>query len=192
MKITINKTLLTLGLTIISLAVFVLPVNAQCMDGWIPSILQTYICNSSPEQFVQSRIRALFSIAVGILILLAIAMGLRMALKLITSGGKDSKKQEAFDGIKAILLGIASIFLIMLAIPLVLGYFGFSFKDMSSGILICTAAPDGAGCYACMNKGIGNNAQICSTCDSNTDSVIPYPATDNGTQSGNTTCKSNF
>jgi hypothetical protein len=188
MKIFTNKIISALGLTLFSLAFFAIPVNAQCVSSWIPDILQTYICNGNPEQFIEYRIRALFAIAVGVIILVAIAMGLRMSLKLITSGGQDAKKQEAFDGIKAIFLGIASIFVILLAIPLVLGYFGFKFEDMSTGILICTRAPQGAGCYACMNKSLKSattdNAQICAVCDSNSNATIAYPATSNGSNRG--------
>lgn len=156
--------------------------HAECVDMWIPDVIQGYICNPNPEMFAESRIRALFIIAVGIIMLVAIAMALKMSFKLITSGGKEDKQQEAFDGIKAIFLGIMFIFVIMLAIPITLGFFGFNYKDMTSGMLICVRAPQSAGCYACLNKnnsiGDVNNASLCSICDKNPNAAIPYPVTD--------------
>ncbi|MBP9759053.1 hypothetical protein KBD45_05130 [Candidatus Dojkabacteria bacterium] len=169
---------------------------AECGGNWIPEVIQTYICNPNPELVAESRIRALFFIAIGVIILTAIVMTLRMGLKLIMSGGKEEKEREAFDGIKAIFVGIILLFVILLAIPIVLGFFGVKFNDMTSGMLICVKAPQSAGCYACMNKNLSNdgisNSDLCSICEKNSSSIINSPARSDGTSAGTINCTDKF
>lgn len=180
----------------VSLYIFTVPVSAQCAENWLPEVIQEYVCNPNPEQFAESRVRALFTIAVGVIILVAIAMALRASFKLITSGGDKDKMDDAFNGVKAIFLGIASIFLIMLAIPLVLGFFGYDFNQMSSGLLICVRAPESAGCYACMHKELENeelsNRNLCSICDQDSSQTINTPLTETLTSNGYVNCTEPF
>lgn len=183
-------------LTITFFVSFASNTYAQCAGSWLPEVIQNYICNPNPELVAESRIRALFFIAVGVIILTAIVMTLRMALKLIMSGGKEEKEKEAFDGIKAIFVGIIFLFVILLAIPIVLGFFGVKFNDMTSGMLICVKAPQSAGCYACMNKNLSNdgisNSVLCGICDRDSNSIINYPAKSDGTSAGTISCTDKF
>lgn len=151
-------------------------VSAQADCSWLPPFLCNLVANDNPVPVIEARIRAAFFIAIGVIILVAVAYGLYNAYKYIKSGGGDGM-EEANKGMRAILFGIGSIFVILLGIAAVLIFFGANFLQVWLAPA-CIAKPDGMGCYACQNQGEGANKTLCATCNKNpngTDCVAPAP-----------------
>lgn len=148
--------------------------------AWLPPFLCTLVANDNPTVVIEARVRAAMFIAIGIIVLVAIAYGLYNAYKYIKSGGGDGM-EEANNGMRAILFGIGSIFVILLGIAAVLIFFGANFLQVWLAPS-CIAAPDGAGCYACQNQGEGANADTCRICNTNpnTTSISVVPTSDRG------------
>lgn len=169
MKTTLTKFALT------SLFLVVLTTNVSAQEcPWLPGFLCTLISNDDPTAVIETRIRAGMFIAVGIIILIAIAYGLYNAYKYIKSGGGDGMS-EANQGMQGILYGTGSIFVILLGIAAVLIFFGANFMQVFLSPA-CISAPDGAGCYACQNQKVVNggidNATACQICNSDSNGTV--------------------
>lgn len=144
--------------------------------SWLPEFLCNLVATDDAVSVIETRIRAAFFIAVGIIILVAVAYGLLNAYKYIKSGGGDGM-EEANKGNQAILYGIGSIFVIVLGIAAVLIFFGANFMDVFLSPA-CIGAPDGAGCQACQNRnnatlnpGTGTASDLCTRCNNNPNSA---------------------
>jgi hypothetical protein len=147
--------------------------------AWLPPFLCNLVANDNPVTDIEVRIRVAFFIAIGVIILIAIAYGLYNAYKYIKGGGEGM--EDANKGMRAILFGIGSIFVILLGIAAVLLFFGANFLQVWLAPS-CIAAPDGAGCYACQNQGEGANADTCRICNTNpnTSGITVAPPSDTG------------
>ncbi len=147
---------------------------AEC--SWLPDFLCNLVGTSSPVTVIETRIRAAFFIAIGAIILIAIAYGLYNAYKYIKSGGGDGM-EEASKGMRSILFGIGSIFVIILGIAAVLLFFGANFIDVTLAPT-CISYPDGAGCYSCQNQKVGTvdprpNKVACDLCNKSPNASTP-------------------
>ncbi len=132
---------------------------AEC--SWLPDFLCTLVANENPVTVIEARVRAAFFIAIGAIILIAIAYGLYNAYKYIKSGGGDGM-EEANKGMRSILFGIGSIFVILLGIAAVLIFFGAPFiTSMLSPV--CISYPLSMGCKACQT----NDEATCTRCNKN-------------------------
>jgi len=146
--------------------------------SWLPSFICDLVSSDDAVGVIEARIRAAFFIAIGVIVLIAIAYGIFNAYKYIKSGGGDGMK-DANSGMQGILFGIGSIFVIILGIVAVLLFFGAKYFEVMLAPS-CINSPAGIGCFACQNQGLGvvaasnmtMNQSACNTCNNNPNSEV--------------------
>jgi hypothetical protein len=105
--------------------------------------------------FITTRAQFAIYFVLGLIILVAVAYSIMAGIKYIRSEGDPGKIEEAQKSIKAILMGIAAIFVGIIGIVLVMVIFGSS---LPTGGLpqVCLSAGESVGCKYYNNSGIDN------------------------------------
>lgn len=103
--------------------------------------------------FITTRAQFAIYFVLGLIILVAVAYSIMAGIKYIRSEGDPGKIEEAQKSIKAILMGIAAIFVGIIGIVLVMVIFGSS---LPTGGLpqVCLSAGESVGCKYYNNNGI--------------------------------------
>lgn len=106
--------------------------------------------------FITSRAQFGIYLVLGAIILVAVVYSIMAGIKYIRSEGDPGKIEEAQKSIKAILMGIAAIFVGIIGIILVYVVFGQSIVTPSLP-QVCLSAGDSVGCKEYYNNGIDND-----------------------------------
>lgn len=121
------------------------------------------------SQYITSRVQFVLVLALGGIVLVAVAYALMAAFKYVRSEGESGKMEEAQKSIKAIFIGIAAMIIAVVGIVLVFAVFGAKPADPAL-YQTCINAPTSAACTSCKESGyVANNK--CAKCE---DAITKY------------------
>jgi hypothetical protein len=134
------------------------------------------ICASS---YITSRVQFVLVLALGGIVLVAVAYALLAAFKYIRSEGESGKMEEAQKSIKAIFIGIAAMLIAIIGIVLVFAIFGAQQANPEL-LQTCINAPLSKACKNCNEE--GSAGALCSACENAINNYCsgPGPSKDGG------------
>lgn len=137
-----------------TLALVAVPVNAQnLLPSGLKSIFDLFGRDGTGvASFARDRITLALTLALGLIILVAVVYSLIAAFKYIQSQGDPGKIEEAQKAIKAIFMGIAAMLIGIVGVVLVYVFFGASGGDASL-YQTCISQPGSVGCKSCQQAG---------------------------------------
>lgn len=113
--------------------------------------------------FITSRIRLVVAIMLIALVLFSIVYALMASFKYVRSQGDPGQIEEAQKAIKAIWMGVASLFISIIGMVLVINIFG---SQLPTTIYeTCIIAPQSEGCAVCEDEGDDDESNLCSFCE---------------------------
>jgi len=119
------------------------------------------VCAST---YIESRIQFILILALGGIVLVAVAYALIAAFKYIRSEGVEGKMEEAKKTITSIFIGIAAMMVAIVGIVLVFAIFGA--RQANPELLqTCINAPLSAACADCRISGSGGATSKCAICE---------------------------
>lgn len=112
--------------------------------------------------FITSRVQLFFVLALIVLILAAVIYTIMAAFTYVRSQGESGKIEEAQKSIKAVWMGLASLFVGIVGMVLVFVFFNVAFPSTVQ-YETCLLAPGSEGCTVCKDDGIveGNLCDFC-------------------------------
>lgn len=162
------KTKLLVAQIFITVTALFFPVSvfAQSDTNLLPDSLQKFIDTLQKQGFAvyfSSRIRTALTIALALLILVAVVYALLASFKYIQSQGDPGKIEEAQKAIKAIFYGIAALFVGIIGIVLVNLFIG---STTETPVLYesCFQAPGSTACDVCTADG-DDGSNLCYRCE---------------------------
>jgi len=132
--------------------------TSSSSSTFLPPALQALfdllgVGGSGTATFITNRVQFAIYVILGLIILVAVAYSIMAGIKYIRSEGDPGKIEEAQKSIKAILMGIAAIFVGILGIILVYVIFNQTINP-SSLPQVCISAGDSVGCKQYTTYGI--------------------------------------
>jgi VanZ family protein len=144
-----------------------LPVSAQ-NTSLLPPSIQEFFTNLQDQNlavFFSSRVRTALTIALALLILVAVVYAILASFKYIQSQGDPGKIEEAQKAIKAIFYGIGALFVGLIGIVLVNLFIGADdILDNTSIYESCLRAPSSTACNVCNSDG-NDGSNLCYRCE---------------------------
>ena len=122
--------------------------------------------------YIESRVQFLLILALGIVVLVAVAYALLAAFKYIRSEGEAGKMEDAKKSITAIFIGIAAMLIAIIGIVLVFAIFGAR-QSNPELLQTCINAPLSDACADCRLK--GSAGEECGKCENEISTFCKKP-----------------
>ena len=151
-----------LSITTILTFGFAFPSLAHAESSFLPDVISDLLDQFGLLEYITSRVQFLIFAFLVIIMLAAIVYSLIAGFKYIQSQGDPGKIEEAQKGIKAVLMGIASVFVSIIGIALVVLFLGGE-KLPTELYESCLYEPASAACTVCKEDGVvdGNQCDFC-------------------------------